>query len=43
MARILLIDDQQIFFDRAQTNLRGDDHDLIEENDALDGLHRVVV
>lgn len=42
MARILLIDDQRIFLDRARALLRGDDHDLIEASDALAGLHRAV-
>jgi CheY-like chemotaxis protein len=42
MARILLIDDQRIFLDRARTLLRSDAHDLIEANDALAGLHRAV-
>ena len=42
MARILLIDDQRVFLDRALALLCRDGHDLIEATDALAGLHRAV-
>lgn len=42
MARILLIDDQRVFLDRARTLLRAEGHDLVEATDALAGLHCAV-
>lgn len=42
MARILLIDDQRVFLDRARALLCREGHDLIEATDALAGLHRAV-
>ena len=42
MDRILLIDDQRVFLDRARALLWDEGQDLIEATDALAGLHRAV-
>ncbi len=42
MARILLIDDQRVFLDRARALLGREGHDLIEATDVLAGLHCAV-